>query len=46
MSDASFENEIHNKDSKNIFFLAKEALILEEERLENFGKWPKTGNLL
>ena len=49
ISDASYENEIHkidspfNKDSKNTFFLAREALISGEGRPENLGKWPKTG---
>ena len=49
ISNASFENEIHmvdipfNVDSKNIIFLAREAIILGEGRPENLGKWPKTG---
>ena len=44
ISDASYENEIHmvdnpfNEDSKNIFFLAREALISGEGRPENLGK--------
>ena len=48
-SNASYENKIHmvdspfNKDSKNIIFLAREALISREEWPENLGKWPKTG---
>ena len=52
ISNASYENEIHmvdspfNDDSKNIIFLAREALISGEGRLENLGKWPTTGNLL
>ena len=49
ISNASYENEIHrvdspfNEDSKNIFFLAKEALISGEGRPENLGKMAKTG---
>ena len=52
LSNASYENEIHrvdspfNEDSKNRNFLAREALISEEGRLENLGKWPKTGKLI
>ena len=44
-----YENEIHkvdssfNEDSKHIISLAREALIFGEGRLENLGKWPKTG---
>ena len=47
LSNASYENEIHridspfNENSKNIIFLAKEALILGEERPENLGKMVK-----
>ena len=46
---AFYHNEIHridslfNEDSKNIIFLAREALISGEEGPENLGKWPKTG---
>ena len=49
ISNTSYENEIHkvdspfNEDSKNIFFLAREALILGERRPEN---GQKQGNLL
>ena len=49
ISNASYENEIHrvdspfNKDSKNIIFLAREALISGEGRPENLGEWPKPG---
>ena len=49
ISDASYENEIHrvdspfNEDSKNIFFLAKEALISGKGRPEKLGKMAKTG---
>ena len=52
ISNASYENEIHrvdspfNGNSKNIIFLAREALIFGEGRSENLGKWPKPGNLL
>ena len=52
ISHASYENKIHmadspfNEDSKNISFLAREALILGERPPENLGKWSKTGNLL
>ena len=48
ISKTSFGNEIHtvdspvNEDFKNLFF-AWEALISGEGRLENLGKWPKTG---
>ena len=48
-SNASYENEIHkidspfHEDSKNIIFLAREALILGEGRPENLGKMAKTG---
>ena len=41
ISNASYENEIHsldcsfNEDSKNIFILAREALISGEGRPEN-----------
>ena len=47
ISNASYENEIQgvdspfNEDSKNIIFLTREALILEEERPENLGKIAK-----
>ena len=47
ISDASYENEIHvvdspfNEDSKNIIFLAREALISEKGRPENLGKMAK-----
>ena len=50
ISDASYENEIYrvyspsNEDSKNIFFFAREALILEKRWPENLKK--KQGNLL
>ena len=50
ISNASYENEIHrvdspfNEHSKNIFFLAREALMSGKgRRPENLGKWPKTG---
>ena len=49
ISDASYENEIHwvdspfNEDSKNIIFLAREALISGEGRPENLGNMAKTG---
>ena len=49
ITNAFYENEIHrvdspfNEDSKNIIFLAREALISGEGRSENLGKWPKTG---
>ena len=49
ISNASYENEIKrvdspfSKDSKNIIFLAREALISGEGRPEKLGKWPKTG---
>ena len=52
ISNTSYENEIRradsplNEDSKNIMFLAREALIVGEERSENLGKWPKTGKLI
>ena len=48
ISNASYENEIHrvdspfNEDSKNIIFLAREALISGEGRPENLGKMVKT----
>ena len=48
ISDASYENEIHrvdspfNEDSKNIAFLAREALISGERRSENLRKMTKT----
>ena len=48
ISNASYENEIHrldssfNEDFKNIFFLAREALILGKGRSENLGKMAKT----
>ena len=47
ISDASYKNEIHgvdspyNEDSKNIIYLAREALILGEGRLENLEKMAK-----
>ena len=49
ISDASYEDEIHredspfNEDSKNIIFLAREALISGEGRPENLGTMAKTG---
>ena len=48
ISNASYENEIHrvdspfNKDFRNIIFLAREALISREGRLENLRKMAKT----
>ena len=45
---ASYENEIHrvdsslNENSKNITFLAREALILGEGWPENLGKMAET----
>ena len=48
ISNASYENEIHkvdspfNEDSKNIIFLAREALISGEGRSKNLGKMAKT----
>ena len=47
ISNASFENEIHtvdssfNEDSKNIIYLAREALISGERRPENLRKMAK-----
>ena len=47
VSNASYENEIHiadspfNEDSKNIFFLAREALISGERLTDNLGKMTK-----
>ena len=47
ISNASYENEIHridspfNEDSKNIFFLAGEALFSGEGRPESLGKMAK-----
>ena len=47
ISNASYENEIHrvdspfNEDSKNITFLAREALISREGRPRNLGKMAK-----
>ena len=44
ISNASYENKIHrvdspfNEDSKNIIFLAREALISGEERPKNLRK--------
>ena len=44
ISDASYENEIHmvdgpfNEDSKNVIFLAREALTSGEGRPENLGE--------
>ena len=43
-SNASYENNIHrvdNKDSKNIIFLAREALISRKKRPKNLGKMIK-----
>ena len=46
-SDASYENEIQrvdspfNEDSKNVTFLAREALISGKRRPENIGKMAK-----
>ena len=48
ISYTSYESEIHrvdspfNEDSKNIIFLAREALILGEGRPENLGKMANT----
>ena len=48
ISNASYENEIHrvdspfNEDSKNIIFLAREALISGEGRPEHLEKMTKT----
>ena len=48
ISNAPYENEIHrvdspfNEDSKNIIFLARDALISGEGRPENLGKMAKT----
>ena len=43
ISNASYENEIHrvNDDSKNIIFLAREALISGEGWSENLRKMAK-----
>ena len=47
ISNASYENEIHvvdsyfSEDSKNIIFLAREALISGKRRPENLGKMAK-----
>ena len=47
ISNASYANEIHradspfNEDSKNIIFLAREALISGERQPENLGKMAK-----
>ena len=47
ISNASYENEIHkvdspfNEDSKNIFFLTREALIVGEGLPEYLGKMAK-----
>ena len=47
ISNASYENEIYradnssNEDSKDIISLAREAVISEEGRSENFGKMAK-----
>ena len=47
ISNASYENEIHRadspfkEDSKNIIFLAREALISGEGRPKNLGKTAK-----
>ena len=47
ISNASYENEIHrvgglfNEDSKNIIFLAREALISGQGGQENLGKMAK-----
>ena len=52
ISNNSYENEIQtvdslfNEDSKNIIFLAREALISGEERPESLGNGQKQGNLL
>ena len=49
ISNASYKHEMHmvdspfNEDSKNIIFLAREALMLGEGWPEYLGKWPKTG---
>ena len=51
ISDAFYENEIHmvdspfNEDSKNITFLAREALISGEGRPENLGKMAKNSEI-
>ena len=48
ISNPSYENETHrvdspfNEDSKNIIFLAREALISGEEQQENFSEMTKT----
>ena len=47
ISNASYENEIHmvdspfKEDSKNMIFLAREALISGEGQPENLGKMAK-----
>ena len=52
ISNASYENVVHrldssfNEDSKNIFFLAREALISVEGWPENLGIMAKKGNIL
>ena len=49
ISNAFYENEIHRvdspfkEDSKNIIFLAREALTSGEGLPENLGEWPKPG---
>ena len=49
ISNASYENKIpmvdspFNEDSKNIYFLAREALISGEDGRKIQGKWSKTG---
>ena len=46
-SNTSYENEIQDspsyEDSNNIMLFSRKALISEEGRLENLGKWPTTG---
>ena len=52
ISNVSYENKINmadspfNEDSKNIFFLAKEALIFGEGWPENLGKMAKNRELI
>ena len=49
ISNTSYKNEIHrvdspsNEDSKNIIFMAREALLSGEGRPENLGKMAKNG---
>ena len=46
ISNTTYENEIHMvDDSKNIIFLAKEAIISEESRPENIGKMAKNSEI-